>query len=105
MDDDLERAARIAADPDAPMAARVDALARVVDEASLRGVAIPDAVADAIDDVALVDGATGSGRAGAVIAAVVLLGPGPELASSRRRIVRRLVAAGATGIALAGLAI
>jgi len=109
MDDDLERTARIAADPDAAVMTRVDALAHVVDVVSLGAGPIPDAIhaalAEAIDDLALVDAAISARHAGAVIAAVVLIGPQPQLASSRRRVVRRLVAAGGTGIALAGLAI
>jgi hypothetical protein len=115
MQDDLERApdreaaidrdARLAADPDAAIPARVAALVRVVEGTSLLGTVIPPVIAEAIDDGALVDAALATRRAGAVIAAVVLLGPDPALVSSRRRVVRRLVAAGETGIALAGLAI
>jgi hypothetical protein len=102
--EDIARAARIAADPDAPARARVDALVQVVEAVSLRGIPIPDVIADAVDDVTLVDAAVALKRAGVVCAALHQLGPRPELESTRRRVVRRLIAAGASGTNLAALA-
>jgi hypothetical protein len=102
---DLDALAAIAADPDAPVRTRVEALVAVVEQVSRRRVDPPAALADALDDLALVDAAVAQKRAGAVCAALVQLGEAPELATMRKRIVRRLVAAGATGLPLAGLAI
>jgi hypothetical protein len=102
---DLDAAAAIAADPDAPARARVDALVEVVETCSRRRVPPPTALVDAIDDLALVDAAIAWRKAGAVCAALIQLGPRPDLATTRKRIVRRLVAARVTGLPLAGLAI
>ncbi|NVB83764.1 MAG: hypothetical protein HOV81_35645 [Kofleriaceae bacterium] len=101
---DLHAAAAIAADPDKPGRARVDALVQVVRLVSVTEQPIPDCIADAVDDLALVDAAVSRGAANAVCAALHQLGARPELATTRRRVVRRLIAAGVTGISLAGLA-
>jgi hypothetical protein len=102
---DLDADAAIAADPDAPVQRRVEALVRAVRAVSLRRSPVPAALADAVDDLALVDAAVAMQRAGAVCAALVQLGDREDLATTRKRIVRRLVAGGATGLPLAGLAI
>jgi hypothetical protein len=102
--DHLARAAQTAADPDAPPRARIAALAAVVEAVSLHGLAIPDAIADAVDDPALIEAAIGQRQTSAICAALHQLGPRAELATTRRRVVRRLVAAGATGTNLADLA-
>jgi len=102
---DLDADAAIAADPDAPARSRVEALVRVVEAVSLRKLPVPAVLADAVDDLALVDAAVAMKRAGAVCAALHQLGDRPELATTRKRIVRRLVAAGAGGLPLADLAI
>ena len=102
---DLDADAAIAADPDAPARARVEALVRVVEAVSLRDLPVPAVLADAVDDLALVDAAVAMKEARAVCAALHQLGDRPELATTRKRIVRRLVAAGVTGLPLAGLAI
>jgi hypothetical protein len=102
---DLDADAAIAADPDAPVQARVEALSRVVEAVSVRDLPVPEALADAVDDLALVDAAIALKRAGAVCAALHQLGDRPELATTRKRIARRMVAAGVIGLPLAGIAI
>ncbi len=102
--DHVERAARVAADPDAPVRARVAALVAVVEAVSLAELAIPDTIADALDDGTLIEAAIKERQTNAVCAALHQLGPRSDLASTRKRVVRRLVAAGATGTNLADLA-
>ena len=102
---DLEAAARTAADQAQPLRSRVAALISAVEGATIHGVALPEAIVDALDDLQLVDAVHASGRANAVCAALYELGPRPDLESSKKRVVRRLIAHGASGISLAGLAI
>lgn len=102
---ELARVAAVAADPDSPIAARIAALVTVVEAVSVEGAAIPDAIADAIDDLALVDGAVLARQGSAICAALHQLGARPDLETTRRRVVRRLIATGVKGLALAGLAI
>jgi hypothetical protein len=102
---DLDAVARTAADQDASLRSRVDALITVVERVSVYGVPIPEAIVVGLDDLDLVDAAHASGRANAVCAALHQLGPRHDLESTRKRVVRRLVARGAQGISLAGLAI
>jgi len=101
----VDAVAGLAADPDAPVAARVVALVAVIEAIGEHDAPVPEAVADAIDDLALVDGALALGRAALVCAALHALGERPDLETSRRRVVRRLVAAGAGGLPLASLAL
>ncbi len=101
----VDAVAALAADLDAPIAARVVALVAVVEAIAVTGGAIPDAIADAIDDLALVDGALAMARAASVCAALHALGPRDELTSTRKRVVRRMIAAGAPGLPLAQLAL
>lgn len=102
---DLHAATSIACDPDAPVRARVEALVQVVETVALDEVAIPARIAEAVDDLALIDAAIAMRRTSVVCAALHQLGARPEVATTRKRVVRRLVAAGAGGIELAGLAI
>jgi hypothetical protein len=102
---DLDATAALAADPDRPTSTRVRALISVVERVSLDAGALPEAIADALDDVVLVDAVVAARRADVVCAALHRLGARSDLASTRRRVVRRLVAAGASGLALAGLAV
>ena len=102
---DLDAAAAIACDPDLPVRQRVQALIDIVETVSVRDATIPDRVGDAIDDLALVDAAVAMKHASAVCAALHQLGPRPDLVTTRKRVVRRLIAAGVGGLALAGLAI
>ncbi len=97
--------AALAADPDAPLAARVVALAAVVDAVAVTDARMPDAIAEALDDLGFVDGAHAMGRTAAVCAALHVLGARDEVASTRRRVVRRLVAAGVVSLPLAELAL
>jgi len=101
----MDELAAVAADPDAPIAKRLAALSAIVDQVAIRGMAPPDQLAEAVDDLALVDAALATGQTHDVCAALHQLGPRPELATTRKRVVRRLVAAGADGLALAGLAL
>ena len=103
--DEFSAIAALAADPDEPAGARVVALAAVVEACAVCDLGVPEVLADAVDDLALVDAALVRGQPGAVIAALIGLGARADLATTRRRVVRRLVAAGATGLPLAGLAI
>jgi hypothetical protein len=102
--DHVARAARVAADPDAAPRARVAALVAVVEAVSLHGLAIPDVIADALDDATLIDTAIATKQTAAVCAALHQLGRRPDLETTRRRVVRKLVAAGAGGTNLADLA-
>lgn len=102
---DLDAAAAIACDPDAPVRNRVEALVQVVETVALDDLTIPVRIADAIDDLALIDAAISMRRTSIVCAALHQLGTRADLASTRKRVVRRLIAAGAGGIELAGLAI
>jgi hypothetical protein len=102
---DLDAATAIVCNPDAPVRQRVDALVRVVEGVSLADTAIPPRIANALDDPSVIDAAIAMRRTSSVCAALHHLGPAPELSSTRKRVVRRLVAAGAGGIELAGLAI
>lgn len=101
----LDAATAIACDPDAPARARVEALETVVETVSIEEVEIPERIVAALDDPTLVNAAIAMRKTSAVCAAFHQLGDRAELASTRKRVVRRLVAAGATGIELAGLAI
>lgn len=101
----LAAVAALAADPDAPVVARVVALGAIVDACALRDLAPPDDLAGALDDLALVDAAVTLGRSVAVCAALTLLGAHPELVTTRRRVVRRLLARGVVGLPLGLLAL
>jgi hypothetical protein len=102
---DLGRSAAIAADPDAPLLDRVRAFVAAVERVSLGAGAPPESLADAVDDIALVDAVVAARRPDVVCAALRQLGERPELATTRRRVVRRLVVLGATGLPVAGLAL
>ena len=96
--------AAVAGNLDAPLPVRIAATAALVDAAAIGDLAIPIELADALDDLGLIDAAVVAQRASVICAALHYLGPRPELASTRKRIVRRLVAAGHKGLPLAGLA-
>lgn len=100
----LIREATILADRDASLVARLKALATIVEVVSVEEVEMPDIVSDAIQDSTLISAAVAMKQTNAVCAALQLLGNRPELASTRKSIVRKLVAAGATGLNLAALA-
>lgn len=95
------------ADRDASGADRVAALQRVVAGLAVADGPAPaeirDLLADALDDLALVDAAVARKQSGAVCAA--LHAAGEPTSPSTRRVVRRLLAAGAAGLPLADLAI
>ena len=97
--------AAVAADLDAPLPVRITATAALVEAAAIGDVDVPPALADALDDLAFVDGAVAAKRGSVICALLHYLGAGPDLASTRRRVVRRLVVAGHTGLPLAGLAL
>jgi hypothetical protein len=103
-----ELATRVA-DRDAPIATRIDALTAIVGAVAIgRGDlagALADAVVDALDDLGLVDALVARGRADVAVAALHQLGVRADVDSTRRRLVRRLLAAGVSGLPLAGLAI
>jgi hypothetical protein len=59
--DEFAAVAALAADPDEPIAVRVVALAAVVEAASVCDLAVPDVLAEAVDDLALVDACVARG--------------------------------------------
>lgn len=100
----LSAEAAIVADRGASLVARLKALATIVETVSIEEVPIPEAVVDALEDSTLISAAVAMKQVDAVCAALKLLGPRPELASTKMTIVRKLIAAGGGGIPLASLA-
>ena len=100
----LTAEAAIVADRDASLVARLKALAAIVEAVSVEEVPMPDSVVEALEDATLIGAAVAMKQVDAVCAALHLLGPRPELASTRKTIVRKLIAAGAGGLGLASLA-
>jgi hypothetical protein len=100
----LDAVAWLAIDRDAPARVRLVALRAVVEAASLRDKPIPEILIEVVDDLAIVEAAVAHGFTDAICAALIKLGPRPDLVSTRRRAVRKLIAQGASGLPLAGLA-
>src|SRR5688500_17143180 len=99
----LATLAAIAADAAAPVPTRVTALLTVARVAVIADLPIPDAALDAIDDVAVLEGAI---TRGAVAAVTGTLRRHPEAApTTRRRIAHRLIAAGVRGPHITQLAL
>jgi hypothetical protein len=88
--------AEIAADPDEPATRRAVALAAATGAIAIVDARAPDLLGDAIDDNAVIDAAIAAGVGHALTAAAAQLGDRVD-PSSRRRLGRRLVAAGVGG--------
>ena len=96
--------AAVAADRDAPLPVRMAAVAALVEAQAVGDLEVPGELAEALDDLALVDAAVTSGRGATICAALHAL-RGRIGVTSLRRVVRRLVVAGLTGLPIAGLSL